>query len=107
MWSFIHVDDVARATVAALELEASEGHVYNVVDDDPAPVREWLPALASAVGAPRPWRVPTPIARLAAGSFGVRTMTKAQGASNALIKEELGWKPEYPSWREGFRTALG
>ncbi len=107
VWSFIHVDDAARATVAALALEGSEGHVYNVVDDDPAPVREWLPALASAVGAPRPWRVPTPIARLAAGSYGVSVMTKAQGASNALIKQELGWKPEHASWREGFRTALG
>ncbi len=106
VWSFIHVDDVASATVAALALEGSEGHVYNVVDDDPSPVREWLPALASAAGAPRPWRVPTPIARLVGGSFGVSTMTKAQGASNALIKEELGWKPEHASWREGFRTAL-
>ncbi|HEY7829587.1 MAG TPA: NAD(P)-dependent oxidoreductase [Solirubrobacteraceae bacterium] len=107
VWSFVHVDDAARATVAALGLEGSEGHVYNVVDDDPAPVREWLPALASAAGAPRPWRVPTPVARLAAGSYGVSVMTKAQGASNALIKEELGWKPEHASWREGFRTALG
>jgi len=107
VWSFIHVDDAARATVAALALEGSEGRVYNVVDDDPAPVREWLPALANAVGAPRPWRVPAPIARLAAGSYGVTIMTKAQGASNALIKQELGWKPEHASWREGFRTALG
>jgi 2-alkyl-3-oxoalkanoate reductase len=107
VWSFIHVDDAARATVAALALEGSEGHIYNVVDDDPAPVREWLPALAQAVGAPRPWRVPAPIARLAAGGYGVMVMTKAQGASNALIKEELGWKPEQASWREGFRTSLG
>jgi nucleoside-diphosphate-sugar epimerase len=107
VWSFIHVDDAARATVAALALESKEGHVYNVVDDDPAPVREWLPALANAVGAPRPWRVPAPIARIAAGGYGVTIMTKAQGASNALIKQELGWKPEHASWREGFRTALG
>ncbi len=107
VWSFIHIDDAARATLAALALENEEGRVYNVVDDDPAPVREWLPALASAVGAPRPWRVPTPIARLGAGSYGVMAMTKGQGASNALIKEELGWKPAHPSWREGFRTALG
>jgi nucleoside-diphosphate-sugar epimerase len=97
VWSFIHIDDA----------ENSEGRVYNVVDDDPAPVREWLPALANALGAPRPWRVPTPIARLAAGSYGTMVMTKGQGASNALIKQELGWKPEHPSWREGFRTALG
>jgi nucleoside-diphosphate-sugar epimerase len=107
VWSFIHVDDAARATVAALARENDEGQVYNVVDDDPAPVREWLPALANAVGAPRPWRVPTPIARLAAGDYGTLAMTKGQGASNALIKQELGWKPEHPSWREGFRTALG
>jgi 2-alkyl-3-oxoalkanoate reductase len=107
VWSFVHVDDAARATVAALGLEGNEGHVYNVVDDDPAPVREWLPALAEAVGAPRPRRIPAPIARLAAGSYGVTLMTKAQGASNALIKKELGWKPQYASWREGFRTALG
>jgi 2-alkyl-3-oxoalkanoate reductase len=107
VWSFVHVDDAARATVAALARENDEGRIYNVVDDDPAPVREWLPALANAVGAPRPWRVPTAVARLAAGSYGTMTMTKGQGASNALIKQELGWKPEYPSWREGFRTALG
>jgi nucleoside-diphosphate-sugar epimerase len=107
VWSFIHVDDAASATVAALALEGDVGRIYNVVDDDPAPVREWLPALAQAVGAPRPWRVPAPIARLAAGSYGVSIMTKAQGASNALIKQELGWKPAHPSWREGFRTALG
>lgn len=107
VWSFIHIDDAARATVAALAQEGGEAHVYNVVDDDPAPVREWLPALANAVGAPRPLRVPAPIARIAAGSYGVSVMTKGQGASNALIKQELGWKPEHASWREGFRTALG
>ncbi len=107
VWSFIHVDDAARATVTALELKDSDAHIYNVVDDDPAPVREWLPALAAAVGAPRPWRVPAPLARLAAGRYGVELMTKAQGASNALAKQELGWKPQLPSWREGFRTALG
>ena len=107
VWSFIHIDDAARATVAALTRDDAESHIYNVVDEDPAPVREWLPALAAAVGAPRPWRVPTPIARLAAGSYGVMAMTKAQGASNALIKSELGWQPQIPSWREGFRTALG
>jgi nucleoside-diphosphate-sugar epimerase len=106
VWSFVHIDDAARATVAALARENEEGRIYNVVDDDPAPVREWLPALANAVGAPRPWRAPTPLARLGAGSYGVMAMTKGQGASNALIKEELGWKPQHPSWREGFRTAL-
>jgi nucleoside-diphosphate-sugar epimerase len=104
VWSFIHVDDAARATVAALE-RAPTG-AYNVVDDDPAPVAQWLPALASAVGAPRPLRIPAFIARLVAGSYGASVMTEAQGASNELIKRELGWTPEYPSWREGFRTAL-
>jgi nucleoside-diphosphate-sugar epimerase len=105
VWSFIHVDDAARATVAALAHEGSA--TFNVVDDDPAPVREWLPVLAEAVYAPRPWRVPTLLARALAGDFGVMTMTQAQGASGALIKRELDWQPQYPSWREGFRTALG
>jgi nucleoside-diphosphate-sugar epimerase len=105
VWSFIHIDDAARATLAALERE--NFGIYNIVDDDPAPVAQWLPALAQAVGAPRPLRVPALIARLGAGSYGVSVMTKAQGASNRLVKETLGWKPEIPSWREGFRAALG
>jgi len=104
VWSFVHVDDAAAATVAALGAPAG---IYNVVDDEPAPVREWLPALAEAVGAPRPMRVPAFIARIAAGDYGVATMTRAQGASNAKAKRELGWQPAHPSWREGFRTALG
>jgi 2-alkyl-3-oxoalkanoate reductase len=104
VWSFIHIDDAARATVAALG--RGETGTYNIVDDDPAPVSEWLPALAAALGAPRPLRVPTIIARLAAGSYGVATMTKAQGASNELAKSELGLTLEHPSWREGFHTAL-
>ncbi|MFI4984846.1 MAG: NAD-dependent epimerase/dehydratase family protein [Solirubrobacterales bacterium] len=105
VWSFIHVDDAARATVAALARGGSGA--YNVVDDDPARVSDWLPALAAALGAPRPFRLPALIARLAAGSYGVATMTEAQGATNELAKRELGWSPEHPSWREGFRTALG
>lgn len=105
VWSFVHVDDAARATVAALEHDGPK--IFNVVDDDPAPVAQWLPALARAVGAPRPWRVPALLARPLAGSYGVQMMTSAQGASNALIKRELEWKPQIPSWREGFRTALG
>jgi nucleoside-diphosphate-sugar epimerase len=105
VWSFIHVDDAARATVAALT-DGRPG-AYNIVDDEPAPVREWLPALAHALGAPRPLRVPRLIARVAAGSYGVATMTQAQGASNELAKRELHWQPRYPSWREGFRDALG
>jgi nucleoside-diphosphate-sugar epimerase len=104
VWSFIQVDDAARATVAALGRGAAGA--YNIVDDDPAPVSQWLPTLADALGAPAPRRVPAPIARLVAGAYGVATMTRAQGASNALAKRELGWSPDYPSWREGFRVAL-
>jgi nucleoside-diphosphate-sugar epimerase len=105
VWSFIHVDDAARATVAALTRGGSGA--YNVVDDDPARVSDWIPELAAAIGAPRPLRVPALIARLAAGSYGVSTMTEAQGASNELAKRELEWNPEHPSWCEGFREALG
>ncbi len=105
VWSLLHVDDAARAALRALDRERSG--VFNIVDDEPAPVSAWLPALAAAVGAPRPWRVPTAIARLAAGSYGVSVMTESQGASNELAKSELGFEPAYASWREGFRTALG
>jgi nucleoside-diphosphate-sugar epimerase len=105
VWSFIHVDDAARATVAALETAVSPA--YNVVDDYPAQVSQWLPALAEALGAPRPMRVLALLARPLAGSYGIATMTRAQGASNALARLELGWKPRLPSWREGFRVALG
>ncbi len=105
VWSFIHVDDAAHATVAALTSGGSGA--YNVVDDDPARASDWIPALAAAIGAPRPFRVPAFIARLAAGSYGASTMTEAQGASNELAKRELGWSPRHASWREGFRTALG
>jgi 2-alkyl-3-oxoalkanoate reductase len=105
VWSFIHVEDAARATVATL---ASEGSgAYNIVDDEPAPVSEWLPALASALGAPRPRRVPALLARPLAGEYGIAVMTKAQGASNARAKRELGWQPGFPSWREGFSRGLG
>jgi nucleoside-diphosphate-sugar epimerase len=104
VWSFVHVDDAAAATVAAL---AAAPGVYNVVDDEPAPVAQWLPALAAATGAPRPLRVPALLARLVAGDYGVQIMTSAQGASNARAKRDLGWTPAHPSWREGFRTALG
>jgi nucleoside-diphosphate-sugar epimerase len=105
VWSFVHVDDAARATVAALTAE--ESGVFNVVDDDPAPVSQWLPALAQALGAPRPMRVPAWLARLAAGPYGVQVMTAAQGASNSLARRALGFSPAYASWREGFRAALG
>jgi nucleoside-diphosphate-sugar epimerase len=105
VWSFVHVDDAARATVAALA--APSAGIYNIVDDEPARVSQWLPALAEALGAPRPRRVPAPLARLAAGSYGVSLMTNAQGASNELARRELAWTPMLASWREGFQTALG
>jgi nucleoside-diphosphate-sugar epimerase len=76
--------------------------IYNVVDDDPAPVAEWLPALAEAIGAPKPWRVPRWVARLAAGEAGAVMMTDLRGASNAKAKRELGWQPRHASWRQGF-----
>ncbi len=104
VWSFIHVEDAARATVAVLEREGPES--FNIVDDDPAPVAQWLPALAVAAGAPRPLRLPTVIARVVAGSYGVAAMTRSQGASNALARQALGWQPQYPSWREGFSAVL-
>ena len=104
VWSFIHVDDAAAATVAALE--RGRPGAYNIVDDEPARVADWVPALAEALGAPRPMRVPAVIARPLAGAYGVMIMTRAQGASNELARRELGWEPAHPSWREGFRTAL-
>jgi 2-alkyl-3-oxoalkanoate reductase len=105
VWSFIHVHDAAQATLAALTHGASGA--YNVVDDEPARVREWVPALAQALGAKPPRRVPAWLARPLAGEYGVYTMTGAQGASNARAKAELAWTPRYASWREGFRTGLG
>ncbi|HEX2043517.1 MAG TPA: NAD(P)-dependent oxidoreductase [Acidimicrobiales bacterium] len=104
VWSFVHVDDAATAT--ALAVEAGEPGVYNVVDDEPAPVRRWLPELAAAVGAPPPRRVPAAVGRLAAGEVGVSLMTRVRGASNVKIKERLGWSPRYASWRSGFMTGL-
>jgi 2-alkyl-3-oxoalkanoate reductase len=105
VWSFVHIDDAATATVAAVERGAPG--IYQVVDDDPAPVSDWLPALAAAVGAPPPRRVPAWLARLLAGDHGVVLMTEVRGASNAKAKRDLGWHPAHPSWREGFRSALG
>ena len=103
VWSFIHVADAAQATVAAVE-RGSHG-VYNVVDDDPAPVAEWLPALAQTLGAKKPMRVPRFIGRLFAGEPGVVMMTEIRGASNAKAKRELRWRPAHPSWRQGFAAA--
>jgi len=103
VWSFIHVADAAQATVAAVE-RGGRG-VYNVVDDEPAPVAEWLPALAAELGAKKPMRVPRLVGRLFAGEAGVVMMTELRGASNAKAKRELGWCPAYPSWRQGFMAA--
>ena len=103
VWSFIHVADAAEATVAAVE-RGSRG-VYNVVDDDPAPVAVWLPALAHELGAKKPMRVPRFIGRLFAGEFGVVMMTELRGASNAKAKRELAWRPAHPSWRQGLAAA--
>ena len=105
VWSFVHIDDAAAATVAALE-HGTPGSAYNIVDDAPAEVREWIPALADALGAKRPLRVPAWLARPLAGAYGVRVMTEAQGASGARARQELGWTPAHLSWREGFKTAL-
>lgn len=102
-WSFIHVEDAASATVAALE-RASPG-VYNIVDDDPVPAREWIPVLADALGAKPPRRVPAWIGRLFGGEVAVASMNTQRGASNAKAKRELGWAPSRPSWREQLRQS--
>jgi nucleoside-diphosphate-sugar epimerase len=103
VWSFIHVGDGADATVGAVE-HGSRG-VYNVVDDDPAPVAEWLPVLAQMLGAKKPRRVPRFVGRLFAGEAGVVLMTEVRGASNAKAKRELAWRPAHPSWRQGLAAA--
>ena len=105
VWSLIHIRDAASATLAALTNGASGA--YNIVDDEPARVSDWIPALAAALGARPPRRIPAFIARPLAGAYGIATMTRAQGAGNAKARSELGWEPEYPSWRRGFREALG
>jgi nucleoside-diphosphate-sugar epimerase len=97
VWSFIHIEDAADATVAAVE-HGSRG-IYNVVDDEPAPVAEWLPAIAESVGAKPPRRVPRWLGRLLAGEVATVMMTEVRGASNAKAKRELGWRPAHPSWR--------
>jgi 2-alkyl-3-oxoalkanoate reductase len=104
VWSFVHIDDAAAATVAAVERGAPG--VYQIVDDDPAPVSAWLPELAAAVGARPPRRLPAWVARLVAGEHAVVMMTEVRGASNAKARRELGWRPAWPSWRQGFRDGL-
>ncbi len=103
VWSFIHIADAADATMAAVE-HGRRG-VYNVVDDDPAPVAQWLPGLAQTLGGKKPMRVPRFVGRLFAGEAGVVMMTELRGASNAKAKRELGWQPAHPSWRDGFAAA--
>jgi 2-alkyl-3-oxoalkanoate reductase len=103
VWSFVHLDDAAAATVLALE--SGTTGTYNVVDDEPAPVREWLPVLAAAIAAKPPRRIPRWLARLAAGEAGVALMTESRGASNRKAKDELGWTLRHPSWRQGFVDA--
>jgi nucleoside-diphosphate-sugar epimerase len=101
--SFVHLDDVASATVLAVERDGTG--VYNIVDDDPAPAREWVPALAETIGAKPPRHVPRWLAQVFAGDAGLVLMTEARGASNAKAKRELGWTLRHPSWREGFRAS--
>ena len=102
VWSFIEITDAAAATIAAIE-HGTPG-IYNVVDDDPAPVAEWLPYLAKAAGGKPPLRVPAWLGRLLAGEFAVAQMTSSRGSSNEKARKELDWVPQYPSWREGFRA---
>jgi nucleoside-diphosphate-sugar epimerase len=104
VWSFVHVTDAASATVEAIELGAAG--VYQVVDDEPAPVREWLPELARALDARAPRRLPSWLGRLAAGEAATLMITDVRGASNGKTKRELGWQPEHPSWRTGFEDAV-
>jgi nucleoside-diphosphate-sugar epimerase len=105
VFSFVHIDDVVETTVAALT-RGSAG-IYNIVDDDPAPMREWLPAYAEALGARPPRRLPLWLAKLVAGSFTAFMATSMPGVSNEKAKAELGWIPKWVSWRAGFKEALG
>ena len=105
VWSFIHVDDAASATLAAIE-RGLPG-VYNVADDEPVEASEWLPELAAILGAEPPRHMPDWAGRLLAGEAAVSMFTRIRGACNAKAKAELGWRPGYPTWRDGFRHGLG
>jgi nucleoside-diphosphate-sugar epimerase len=100
VWSFLHIEDAAGAT--ALAVERGAPGIYNIADDDPAPVGEWLPVLSDAVGAKPPRHVPAWLGRILAGKIAVSMMTEMRGSSNAKAKRELGWQPRYASWRDGF-----
>jgi nucleoside-diphosphate-sugar epimerase len=102
VWSLVHIEDAAEATVAAID--RGEPGIYNIVDDEPAPVREWLPELAKAVGAKPPRHMPAFLGKLLLGPAGYTMMTKIRGASNAKAKRELGWTPRHASWRQGFQS---
>lgn len=105
VWSFIHLVDAAEAT--AIAVERGEPGIYNVTDDDPAAVRDWLPLFAGAIGAPPPRRVPLWLGRVFGGQLGVTMMTELRGASNTKARRAFGWELRYPSWRLGFRDGLG
>ncbi|HEX8101691.1 MAG TPA: NAD(P)-dependent oxidoreductase [Solirubrobacteraceae bacterium] len=105
MWSFVHVDDAAAATAVAVE--RGRRGIYNVVDDEPAPARTWMPELASVLGAKPPRRVPRWVGRLLAGEAATVMLTEVRGASNEKAKRELGWRPRYATWRQGFAQGLG
>ena len=105
VWSHIHIEDAAAATAVAVE--RGQPGIYNIVDDEPAPVRDWLPVLANALDAKPPRRIPRWLGRLAAGETATLMMTDVRGASNEKAKRELGWKPRYASWRQGFAQGLG
>jgi 2-alkyl-3-oxoalkanoate reductase len=105
VWSWLHIDDAAAATAVAVERGAPG--IYNIVDDAPAPVAEWLPYLAEQLGGKRPMRLPGWVAKPMIGQFGLALMTTVRGSSNAKAKRELEWTPRYATWREGFRTGLG
>jgi nucleoside-diphosphate-sugar epimerase len=104
VFSFIHIEDAANATIVALERGAPG--VYNIVDNEPAPVSEWLPYLADLIGAPEPLHLPVWLASWLAGPFGIHMLTRQPGASNARARRELGWTPEFQSWRDGFRAVF-
>jgi nucleoside-diphosphate-sugar epimerase len=104
VWSFIHIDDAAAATVLALEGELPG--TYNIVDDEPAEVRVWLPDLAQAIGAKLPYHLPVWLGRLLIGEAGISVMTKVRGSSNAKAKRDLAWQPVYATWRDGFRRGF-